>query len=404
MKIISRQQYIDHIMMFIGKGLIIALTGQRRVGKSYVVRQLVAELESMNPEANIVYINKEKKQFDNIRNDNDLAQYLKGKFTEDGDNYLLIDEVQDISGFENVLRSLNSDEECQIIITGSNATMLSSELSTYLGGRYIDIHIQSLSYREFLKFHSLEDSDASLLKYLVFGGLPHLYRLGLENEDLIWEYIQNIYNTIVLRDVIQREGLRNVTLFENLMSYVSDNAGQLVSANSLSKYLKSQRVDLTPLSAINYLKAASNAYIINKVSRYDMHGKKILETNDKYYFEDLGLRNMLAGPDRSGDIEKVIENAVYLHLKNIGYKVTVGTLPDGEIDFVAEKRGKTAYLQVAYFLPDAKTMEREFGNLQKINDNYPKYVVSMNPMPRPQDYEGITHLTLRHFLMSDELM
>ena len=404
MKIISRQQYIDHIMMFIGKGLIIALTGQRRVGKSYVVRQLVAELESMNPEANIVYINKEKKQFDNIRNDNDLAQYLKGKFTEDGDNYLLIDEVQDISGFENVLRSLNSDEECQIIITGSNATMLSSELSTYLGGRYIDIHIQSLSYREFLKFHSLEDSDASLLKYLVFGGLPHLYRLGLENEDLIWEYIQNIYNTIVLRDVIQREGLRNVTLFENLMSYVSDNAGQLVSANSLSKYLKSQRVDLTPLSAINYLKAASNAYIINKVSRYDMHGKKILETNDKYYFEDLGLRNMLAGPDRSGDIEKVIENAVYLHLKNIGYKVTVGTLPDGEIDFVAEKRGKTAYLQVAYLLPDAKTMEREFGNLQKINDNYPKYVVSMNPMLRPQDYEGITHLTLRHFLMSDELM
>ena len=404
MKIISRQQYIDHIMMFIGKGLIIALTGQRRVGKSYVVRQLVAELESMNPEANIVYINKEKKQFDNIRNDNDLAQYLKGKFTEDGDNYLLIDEVQDISGFENVLRSLNSDEECQIIITGSNATMLSSELSTYLGGRYIDIHIQSLSYREFLKFHSLEDSDASLLKYLVFGGLPHLYRLGLENEDLIWEYIQNIYNTIVLRDVIQREGLRNVTLFENLMSYVSDNAGQLVSANSLSKYLKSQRVDLTPLSAINYLKAASNAYIINKVSRYDMHGKKILETNDKYYFEDLGLRNMLAGPDRSGDIEKVIEDAVYLHLKNIGYKVTVGTLPDGEIDFVAEKRGKTAYLQVAYLLPDAKTMEREFGNLQKINDNYPKYVVSMNPMLRPQDYEGITHLTLRHFLMSDELM
>ena len=404
MKIISRQQYIDHIMRFIGKGLIIALTGQRRVGKSYVVRQLVAELESMNLEANIVYINKEKKQFDNIRNDNDLAQYLKGKFTEDGDNYLLIDEVQDISGFENVLRSLNSDEECQIIITGSNATMLSSELSTYLGGRYIDIHIQSLSYREFLKFHSLEDSDASLLKYLVFGGLPHLYRLGLENEDLIWEYIQNIYNTIVLRDVIQREGLRNVTLFENLMSYVSDNAGQLVSANSLSKYLKSQRVDLTPLSAINYLKAASNAYIINKVSRYDMHGKKILETNDKYYFEDLGLRNMLAGPDRSGDIEKVIENAVYLHLKNIGYKVTVGTLPDGEIDFVAEKRGKTAYLQVAYLLPDAKTMEREFGNLQKINDNYPKYVVSMNPMLRPQDYEGITHLTLRHFLMSDELM
>ena len=156
--------------------------------------------------------------------------------------------------------------------------MLSSELSTYLGGRYIEIHIQSLSYREFLTFHNLDDSDESLQKHLEYGGLPHLYRIGLENDDMVWEYIQNIYNTIVLKDVVKREGLRNVTLFENLMSYVSDNIGQLVSATSLSKYLKSQRVELTPLSAINYLKSASNAYIINKVQRYDIHGKKLLET------------------------------------------------------------------------------------------------------------------------------
>lgn len=220
---------------------------------------------------------------------------------------------------------------------------------------------------------------------------------------MVWEYIQNIYNTIVLKDVVQREGLRNVTLFENLMSYVSDNAGQLVSATSLSKYLKSQRVELTPLSAINYLKAASNAYIINKVSRYDIHGKRLLETNDKYYFEDLGLRNMLAGQNRTGDIEKVIENAVYLHLKNLGYKISVGTLPNGEIDFVVEKGGTSVYIQVAYLIADDKTMEREFGNLLKIQDNYPKYVISMNPMSRPQNYEGIKHLTLRQFLMSDSL-
>ena len=282
--------------------------------------------------------------------------------------------------------------------------MLSSELSTYLGGRYIEIHVQSLSYREFLTFHGLEDSDESLQKYLAFGGLPHLYRLGLENEDMIWEYIQNIYNTIVLKDVVQREGLRNVTLFENLMSYVSDNTGQLVSATSLSKYLKSQRVELTPLSAINYLKAASNAYIINKVGRYDIHGKRLLETIDKYYFEDLGLRNMLAGTNRSGDIKKLIENAVYLHLKNMGYKINVGTLPSGEIDFVAEKGGDTAYIQVAYLIVDEKTMEREFGNLMKIHDNYPKYVVSMNPMLGEKNYEGVKHLTLRQFLMSDRLI
>lgn len=403
MKIISRQNYVDHILKYMGKGLIIALTGQRRVGKSYVVRQLVQELLANNPQANIVYINKEKTKFNDIQNAGDLSRYLEGKFIDGRDNYLLIDEVQDIDGFENVLRSLNADEECQIVVTGSNAKMLSSELSTYLGGRYIEIHVQSLSYREFLTFHNLEDSDESLQLYLGFGGLPHLYRLGLDNEDMVWEYIQNIYNTIVLKDVVQREGLRNVTMFENLMSFVSDNTGQLVSATSLSKYLKSQQINLQPLTAINYLKSASNAYIVNKVPRYDIHGKRMLETNDKYYFEDLGVRNLLAGPDRTADIEKVMENAVYLHLKNLGYKISIGTLPNGEVDFVAEKGGRTIYLQVAYLIADESTMEREFGNLLAIQDNYPKYVVSMNPMTRSQDYEGIRHLTLRRFLMTDSL-
>lgn len=403
MNIIARQQYLEHIRKYFGKGMIIALTGQRRVGKSYIIRQLVTDIKTHNPEANIIYINKEKTKFADIKNADDLSKYLEGKILEGKDNYLFIDEVQDIDGFENILRSLNADEECQIVVTGSNAKMLSSELSTYLGGRYIEIHIQSLSYREFLTFHNLVDSDESLLKFLEFGGLPHLYRLGLENEDIVWEYIQNIYNTIVLKDVVQRENLRNITLFENLMLYVSDNTGQIVSANSLSKYLKSQRVELTPLSAINYLKAASNAFIINKVPRYDIHGKRLLETNDKYYFEDLGLRNVLAGPDRTGDIEKVIENTVYLHLKNLGYKISVGSIPNGEIDFVAEKNGNLIYLQVAYLISDDKTIEREFGNLLKIQDNYPKYVVSMNPMLQPQNYEGVKHLTLRKFLMTDKL-
>lgn len=403
MNIIARKQYVDHIWKFIDKGMIIALTGQRRVGKSYIVRELIDEIRTMTPDANITYINKEKTKFDNIRNANDLSNYLESKLTAGRDNYLLIDEVQDIDGFENILRSLNADEECRIVVTGSNAKMLSSELSTYLGGRYIEIHVHSLSYREFLTFHNLDDSDESLMKYLCFGGLPHLYRLGLGNEDMVWEYIQNIYNTIVLKDVVQREGLRNVTMFENLMAYVSDNVGQIVSATSLSKYLKSQRVYLTPLTAINYLKAASNAYIINKIPRYDIHGKRLLETNDKYYFEDLGLRNMLSGTDRTGDIEKVIENSVYLHLKGLGYKISVGTLPNGEIDFVAEKGGNPVYIQVAYLIADDSTMEREFGNLLKIQDNYPKYVISMNPMVRPQNYEGIRHLTLRQFLMRDTL-
>lgn len=220
---------------------------------------------------------------------------------------------------------------------------------------------------------------------------------------MIWEYVQNIYNTIVLKDVVQREGLRNVTLFENLMSYVSDNTGQLVSASSLSKYLKSQKVELTPLSAINYLKAASNAYIVNRVKRYDIHGKRLLESNDKYYFEDLGLRNLLVGSNRAKDIEKVMENAVYLHLKNLGYKIMIGTLPNGEVDFVVEKGSRTIYVQVTYILKDDSTIEREFGNLVKIQDNYPKYVVSMDPISTPKDYEGITHISLRRFLLTDSL-
>lgn len=402
MENIARQQYVNHVMQYLGKGLIIALTGQRRVGKSYVMRQLTGEIVRRDPAANIIYINKEKKKFDDIRTEDDLARYLGNRLKEGADNYLMIDEVQDISGFENVLRSLNADEECQIIVTGSNAKMLSSELSTYLGGRYIEIHVQSLSYAEFLRFHNLVDSDESVLKYLTYGGLPHLYRLGLGNDDMVWEYIRNIYNTIVLKDVVQREGLRNVVMFENLMSYVSDNTGQLVSANSLSKYLKSQRVELTPLTVLNYLRAASNAYIINRVQRYDIHGKRLLESNDKFYFEDLGLRNSLVGPNRAGDIEKVIENAVYLHLKNLGYKVMVGTLPNGEIDFVAEKSGRTIYVQVAYLIENQETIRREFGNLLAVSDNYPKYVVSMNPMLRPQDYEGITHLTLRGFLLKED--
>lgn len=403
MEIISREKYIESIKRYIGKGLIIALTGQRRVGKSYILRQLSQEIALSDPNSNIIYINKEKKKFDSITNSEALWEYLDGKLPEGKNNYLFIDEVQDIVGFEHVLRSLNADEECQIVVTGSNALMLSSELSTYLGGRYIEIHIQSLSYVEFLKFHKLNDSDESLQKYLEYGGLPHLYRLGLENEDMVWEYLQNIYNTIVLKDVVRREALRNVTLFENLMAYVSDNTGQLVSANSLSKYLKSQRVDLTPLSAINYLKAATNAYIINKVGRYDIHGKRLLETNDKYYFEDIGLRNMLVGPNRSGDIEKVMENTVYLHLKDMRYKIHIGILPNGEIDFVAEKGGKKVYIQVAYLIVDEKTREREFGNLLDIKDNYPKYVVSMNPMVVEHDYAGVTHLTLRQFLTTDRL-
>ncbi|MDE5856985.1 MAG: ATP-binding protein [Muribaculaceae bacterium] len=403
MEIITRSKYIDKILGFLNKGMILALTGQRRVGKSYILRNLAELIQERYPDANIVYINKEKKKYSNLRTNTDLDEYLSDKIKPSGLNFLLIDEVQNIDGFEHTLRSLNADEECQIIVTGSNAKMLSSELSTYLGGRYIDIHIQSLSYPEFLKFHKLEDSQDILEKYLIFGGMPHIYRLGLENEDMVWEYLHNIYNTIVLKDVIEREGIRNATLFENLLSFVSDNVGQIVSGSSLSKYLKSQKVDVTTSTILNYLGSAGNAYIINKVPRYDIHGKKLLESNDKYFFEDLGLRNILVGSNREKDMEKLIENAVYLHLKNLGYKVTVGVLPNAEVDFVAENNGKKIYVQATYLVASEQTQEREFGNLLKIKDNYPKYVVSMAPISLSKNYDGIQHLSLRKFLLKEDL-
>lgn len=397
---IPRPEYTDKILRFIDKGLILVLTGQRRVGKSYILRQLAGLIRQSNPSANLISINKEKVEFDDLRDYRDLHAYVSQRLHPDKANYLLIDEVQDIEGFEHALRSFNSDEECQIIVTGSNAKMLSSELSTYLSGRYMETHIYSLSYQEFLRFHNLDDSPAALQKYLKFGGMPYLAHIGIENEEMARDYLANIYNTIVLKDVVQREGLRNVAMFENVMRFVSDNVGQLVSASSMSAYLKSKKVELTPLTALNYLRNASNAYIVNRVNRYDIHGKRLLESNDKYYFEDLGLRNILIDRRETSDIEKIIENAVYLHLVTSGWKVSVGTLPNGEVDFVAERYGSRIYVQAKYMLSSETTIAREFGNLAAIRDHFPKYVVSLDPVAGKECYEGITHLPLRTFLTS----
>lgn len=401
MKNISRQIYLDRIGKFLDKGLIIVLTGQRRVGKSHILKQIGNQIIENNPRANIISIDKELKAYDAIVDDDSLATYVEDRLKESQENYLLIDEVQEILNFELTLRSLNAQEKCQIIITGSNASVFSSELSTLLGGRYIEFHIQSLSYSEFLLFHSLTDSLESIEKYLNYGGLPHLYRLGLDNDDVVEEYLKNVYNTIILKDVIQRGKIRNIPLFENLMLFVADNIGKVISASSLSKYFKSQNVDMPPLTAINYFRAACSAFVVNSVPRYDIRGKKILESANKYYFEDLGLRNALVGTNRVADIEKLVENAVFLRLKGLGYKVYVGDLYNGEIDFVAIKGGQKIYVQAAYLLSNDQTIEREFGNLLSIKDNYPKYVVSMDESSAVRGYEGVFQMSLRKFLLTD---
>ena len=382
---------------YLGKETIIVLVGQRRVGKSYMMKT-VRDQKASNPDNNIIYIDKEKREFDSIRNYQDLNQYIDEHFVASKHNYILIDEIQDITEFERSIRSFRTEPNTDIIITGSNAKMLSNELSTLIGGRYKEIYIQSLCYEEFLVFHQLPDNDDSLAKYIQYGGLPGLAKIGLEEDDAR-EYQMDIFHTVLLKDVIMRNRIRNVPFLENLVRFLADNTGNLISANSIAKYMKSQGESITSTVIINYISFLCEAYILHKVNRFDIHGKRIFETNDKFYFEDNGIRNALAGGTREGDIEKVIENIIYQHLIRLGYQVYVGQLQAGEIDFVCTKPdGQRIYVQASYIIADMATREREFGNLRAINDNYPKYVISMTPLLTRNDDNGITHLHLRKFL------
>lgn len=397
MEAIIRQTYIDKIEKYLGKELIIVLVGQRRVGKSYMMKA-IRDMKQADASNHVIYIDKEKREFDAIRDYQDLNQYIDAHFLPDKHNYILIDEVQDIKEFERSIRSYRTEPGTEIIITGSNAHILSSELSTLIGGRYKEIYIQSLSYREFLEFHQLTDSDESLGKYIQYGGLPGLTRIGLEEDDA-GEYQMDILHTVLLKDVIMRNQIRNVAFLENLVRFLADNTGKLISANSIAKYMKSQGETITPNVVINYMSYLCEAYIIHKVGRFDIHGRRIFETNDKFYFEDNGIRNAIAGGTREGDIEKVIENIIYQHLVRLGYQVYVGQLQAGEIDFVCTKtNGQRVYVQASYIIADPTTREREFGNLRAIRDNYPKYVISMTPLLSRNDDNGITHLHLRRFL------
>lgn len=397
METIIRQAYIDKIERYLGKETIIVLVGQRRVGKSYMMKML-RDMKQADSSNNVIYIDKEKRQFDAIRDYNDLNEYVASRFSAEKRNYILIDEVQDIKEFERSIRSFRTEPNTEIVITGSNAHILSNELTTLIGGRYKEIYIQSLSYNEFLLFHKLTDSDESLGKYIQYGGLPGLARIGLDDDDAC-EYQMDIYHTVLLKDVIMRNQIRNVPFLENLVRFVADNTGKLISANSIAKYMKSQGESITSNVIINYLSFLCEAYILHKVSRFDIHGKRIFETNDKFYFEDNGIRNAIAGGTREGDIEKVIENVIYQHLVRLGYRVYVGQLQAGEIDFVCTKpNGQRIYVQASYIIADDTTREREFGNLRCIKDNYPKYVISMTPLLTRNDDNGITHLHLRKFL------
>ena len=394
---IRRQTYIDKIEKYLGKETIIVLVGQRRVGKSCILK-MIRDDKMADSGNNVIYIDKEKWQYDAIQTYQDLNDYIEKHWDKDKHNYILIDEVQDIKEFERSVRSFRTEPNTDIVITGSNAKMLSNELSTLIGGRYKEIYIQSLSYNEFLEFHNLPDNDESLSLYIQYGGMPGLAKIGLEEDDAR-EYQTDIYHTVLLKDVIMRNQIRNVPFLENLVRFLADNIGKLISANSIAKYMKSQGESITSTLVINYVSFLCEAYILHKVNRYDIHGKRIFENNDKFYFEDNGVRNAIAGGTREGDIEKVIENIIYQHLIRLGYQVYVGQLQAGEIDFVCTKpEGQRVYVQASYIIAEQATREREFGNLRSIKDNYPKYVFSMTPLLTKNDDDGITHIHLRKFL------
>jgi len=400
-KYIKRPNYSNRIIPFINKQLIKVLTGQRRVGKSFVLYQLMDEIKKRDKKANIIYVNRELEEFLFIQDNRDLNSYLKAELLEEKNNYLFIDEIQEIKNFQLSLRSLLAKNSCDIYCTGSNANMLSGELATTLAGRYIEFHIHALSFREFVLFHQIENNFEALMKYLQFGGMPYLNNIGFQ-DNLPFEYLRNVYSTILLKDVVARENIRNISFLENLVTYLCDNVGSLFSASNISKFLKSQRIDISPQLTINYLKALANAYFVYKVSRTEVGGLKIFEIGEKYYFEDLGLRNAIRGFNQRADMHKLLENAVYINLIQQGYRVFVGKLGNNEIDFVADKSGKKLYVQVALTITDQQTEHREFGNLLLIEDNYPKYVVTLNDTIIGNDYQGIKHLNLLEFLNEEK--
>lgn len=397
MEVLTRKHYADIVDSWIGKGNIIALVGSRRVGKSYVLKDFV-QRHMDETDVNIIFIDKEKKAFKDIKTKDDLDNWIEARFIPGKHNFILIDEVQEIEHFEESICNWYSEDNTDVIITGSNSKMLSGELATLIAGRHVEVRIHPLTYSEFLEFHNLPDREESLMIYLTYGGLPGLRKVGLDSDEQVWAYLTSVFNTIMLKDIIERHDIRNIPFLNNLIAFYADTTGKLTSANSIAKYMKSQHENVSANLVLLYRGFYAEAYLLDIVPRYDIHGKKIFESNEKIYWDDLGLRNLKAEGGMDSYIEKVIENAIYKHLRFLGYEVKVGVLNAGEVDFVCTKPGKTVYIQASYIIAEESTRKREFGPLEKIRDNHPKFVISATPLLNTRDENGITHLSLRKFL------
>ena len=395
---IPRSIYVRRLEPLVGKDVIKVLVGQRRVGKSYLLYHVVDMIKERDPACPVLYVNKELAAFDDIRTHADLLALTTRQLGSARRGCILIDEVQEIENWSRALRSLAAEKRFDIYCTGSNAEMLSGDIATLLAGRAVEVPVRGLSYREFLAFHRLDESDESLRRYLRYGGLPHLVDLELTDR-VVYEYLGNLYHVILFKDVVARYRIRNIDFLQRLVRFVADSVGSVVTAKRISDYLKSQRVRISPNAVLEYLAHLCHACFLAKVHRADVVGGRIFEIGEKYYFEDLGLRHAVK-PFVQQDTGKVLENLVYHHLRVCGWQVTTGRLDRREIDFVATRQEEVMYVQVAYLLTDEATHTREFGNLLDIPDNYPKLVVSMDPVIGAS-HKGIRHLHIREFLSTE---
>lgn len=397
----NRELYMKRIKPFINKPVVKVITGLRRVGKSYFMRLIIKYLQQQGiNDQQIIYLDMESIDFDFIRNYQQLHHYLKEQANPSPDKkiYLFIDEVQKIDGWEKCVASYLGDGNYDIYLAGSNAGMLSSELTSLLSGRYLEFPIYSLSFHEFLDFMGKKEKDAhsQFPLYLQFGGFPALSHFELDKE-IVYQYISSIYDTILLKDVVKRYHVRNITLLENITRYTFDNIGNIFSAKKVSDYLKSQKISVGVETVQNYLSYLCSTFALHKVQRYDIKGKRLLELHEKYYLGDLGLRHALLGYHEAG-IAGMLENLVFLELKRRGYKVFIGKYGTREIDFIATTADNKIYIQVCYLLASEQTIEREFSPLLAIRDNYPKYVLTMDTVSG-SDYAGIKRLNLIDFLL-----
>ncbi|MBF0409828.1 MAG: ATP-binding protein [Candidatus Riflebacteria bacterium] len=401
---LERKIYLEKISPFMQKPLVKVISGLRRSGKSTFMKILIENLKKKGVlQSNIIFISMELMEFEHLSDYKILYNYVKKKISRNKDiKYLFIDEVQEISGWEKAVNSIFAENLADIYLTGSNSRLFSSEFASLLTGRYIEIEMFPLGFAEFLQFRGKEISDDCEKEfefYLKYGGLPGIHYLQFEDE-VVFQYINSIFNTILLKDIVSRFNIREVFLLEKITAYIFDNCGSISSSKKIADYLKSQHIKTGIETVMNYIHYLQDAYLVYKSGRFDLKGKKHLELYEKYYSSDIGIRHSVLGYKKN-DISGILENVVYLELLRRGYTVCTGKCGTLEVDFIAEKNGKIIYIQVAYLLASKETEDREFKPLEKINDNYPKVVLSMDKL-WGNNRNGILRMSIIDFLLSQE--